>query len=250
MLGNVIVTSDDVRELAGIVANAGQELESRESKEERRAESRAHFSFEMETSDGSTYESQTTDVFAKGGTLDGKQITRLLMSFRGGQANASITAFIYHGNSAPFWNYVEVKGTNTTWVNGVTKKIEDVVASWEKQASWPRSFQDAIVLVAAIGIGQLFLVALDRLAGFGHLHFLIRWAIQFFVGLGPAALITRKVVDLWPYIELRTGREHAQTLRKRKRYLWLLATVGVFPIIIRILYDGIKYFVHSGGKGP
>ena len=250
MLGNVIVTSDDVRELAGIVANAGQELETQESKEERRAVSRAHFSFEMETSDGSTYESQTTDVFAKRGTLDGKQVTRLLMSFRGGQADASITVFIYHGNSEPFWNYVEVKGTDNTWVNGVTKKIEDVVAGWEKQAVWPRRFQDTILLVGAIGIGQLFLIGLDRLADFRHLHVLIRWAIQVFIGLGPAALVTRKLVELWPYIELRTGREHAQTLRKRKRYLWLLATVGVFPIIMRILYDGIKYFVHSGGKGP
>ncbi len=167
-----------------------------------------------------------------------------------GPADSSIFLQVLHGDSNPSWNKVEVAGSNTTWVNGVTKRLEDVVAGWEKQAAWPHRFHEAILLVAAVGIGQLFLMALDRLAGFGNLHVLIRWAIQVFVGLGPAAVITRKFVDLWPYIELRTGREHAQTLRKRRRYLWLLATIVFFPILIRILYEVIKHFGLSSGKAP
>jgi len=246
MFGNVIVTSDDVRELAGIIANAGQELESQE---QRKGPSSARFSFMMETSDGSQYESQTPEVLAKGGTLDSKQVTNLVMTFSGA-ADSRIFLQMLHGDTEPSWNKVEVASTNSTWVNGVTKRLEDAVAGWEKQAAWPHKFHGAILLVTAVGIGQLFLVVLDKLAAFSHLLILIRLAIQAFLGIGLAAVLTRKFVDLWPYIELRTGREHTQTVRRRRRYLWLVATVGVFPILLRILYDGIKYFVHSGGKVP
>ena len=234
MIGNTIVTADDVRELAGVVATACRDQAAGGSR------------FEMETSDGSTYESQTVEIFARGGTLDSKQVTRLLMSVRGEKVgDESITVFLHDGNCNPSWSFVEVKGTDDTWVNGVTRKIEEIVAGWEKQATWPQSFQWIIVLIAAFGIGQLFSAVLDRLTSFGQVQVLARLLVQFSIGVWPAALATRKLVELWPYIELRTGREHAQTLKRRKRYLWLLVTIGVFPILIRILYDAIKYFVFS-----
>lgn len=250
-LGAVVVSADDIRKLAEIVVQAGGEIENEKSP--------ARFTFKMQTSDGSEYEAQTPEVFAKGGILDTKQVGMVLITFSGYSTSSHISVFIYHGDVDKSWNQVEVTGTDATWVNGVTRRIEDAIGEWERQAEWPMKLRGLILAISTLGIALLYKLILHIFSSVLHLQassaehvqptsLVIQWTMLLFVAFWPAADLTRKFVGLWPNIELRTGREYAQVLTRRRQYLWLVATIGVLPIVIRVLYDIVKHFALANAK--
>src|SRR5712664_2240349 len=98
------------------------------------------------------------------------------------------------------------------------------LSEFEKQASWPRKWEIPLKIVAAFGIGRAW-VSLQNFAMVHVLHIqpitprphwvdavqpfasVIRWGLSFGVGCFPGIFLTNKLLELWPSVELRMGRE-------------------------------------------
>ena len=63
--------------------------------------------------------------------------------------------------------------------------------------------------------------------------------LAYLIGIGPAIFLTGKLVELWPSVELRMGREHGQILKKRKKFLGLAVTLVLLPLLLSLFYDTI-----------
>jgi hypothetical protein len=246
-ISNVIVTLDNLREISKIIEESANKIKVSDYRFRR---------IHIETQDGSEYKSSSSNILSQGSILDSKQINKIRMYFEDSMSEdrPSISIYLTHGNSYGS-NYIEVIGNESTWVNGVMRRFEDIVGDWERQPTWPRRFQWAFVLLFVIGIMRvIWLIVLTILsqyaAAFPQINSLSpsrKLITSLVITILPALLfaipgyyITDKLVELWPNVELRTGREHAQIYRKRRDRLWTIMGLIIIPLLITFLYDLIK----------
>jgi hypothetical protein len=249
-LENVVVKPDDIRELASITTQAAEKSATQESQQ--------RMSFAIVADDGSEYDSVTADVFAKGGILDTKQIQSISIVFSDYAKDSRISIHIIHGNVYAPGNQISVAGTDSTWVNGVTRQFEESVSRYQPQASWPRRAEWPLRILTALGIGRVFIAAEDFvLSHIIHIQPItprptwansieplvgpIQWLLGLVAGIAPSILLTDKLMELWPTVELRMGREWAQVSKRRRDRLWLVLSIGVIPLLLTGLYDLGKY---------
>lgn len=244
---NVIVKPDDIRDLARIMTKAAEPS----AKEDQR------LSFVVVADDDSQYDASTPEVFAKGGILEAKQVQSINLSFSDYVKDSRISINVTHGSLGRGWNEIVVAGTDSTWVNGVTRQFEEAVSGYEKQVSWPKKIEWPLRILTALGIGRAW-DATESFVLFHIVHIqpitprptwavsldpffpLIQWSLNFFMGIWPSILLTQKLIELWPPVELRMGREWSQVYRKRRERLWLVVSVGVIPLLLSFLYDLFK----------
>jgi hypothetical protein len=250
LIENKVIKPSDIRTLARIVTDASEELKIPKSKQ--------RFSFEIKAHGLRLYESEDAELFEQDSILDSKQIFAITMLFADRETGSRIFISLEHGNShGDDRNYVSVGGTNSTWVSGVVHKLEEAISEFEKQTSWPRKWEVPLMVIAALGCGRAF----DIAGGFilSHLFYIqpltprphwadlmqplirsVRWATIFLIGLFPSFVLTKKLMELWPSVELRMGHEWAQVSKTRRDRLWLFVTIGVLPLLLSLLYDGLK----------
>jgi len=242
-IAGVIVKPDDIRDLASILTQASEQLVTKESLR--------LTSFRIVADDGSEYDAATSEVFAKGGILEAKQLKSIEMIYRDYVAGPEISVRVEHGNSGGISNEVAVKGNDSTWVNGVTRKFEDAVSGFEKQSTWPKRFGPLLYILTALGIGRVVVVALAlaatyiwrvQLTGGEPWPILLLWEVG--IGVAPGSWLTGKLLELWPSVELRMGKEWGQVTRLRKARLWLVVSVAVIPLLLSRLYDVLKTWAH------
>lgn len=249
-VSSVVITVENLRELANIMDES-----ARKAKESEYRIRRAY----IETQDGSEYKGSPSNVLSQGGILDIKQVKSIRMVFEDAlsEDRPSITIYLKHGEIYGK-NFIEVIGNDSTWVNGVMRRFEDAVRGWERQATWPRWFQWLLVALFVLGIERIFILAAPVIfnqnsAIFPQVDFLLPIgklisATIFYTLLAaliaiPGYLITEKLLELWPIVELRTGREYAQIYRKRRNQLWAIMSLIILPLLVTFLYDLIKAFV-------
>jgi|SRR6267378_1552090 len=243
---NIVVKPEDIRTLAKAITDASEPFE------------KPKLAFEVQAEGGRSYESETLEVFEKGGVLDTKQVLSIATRFTDYETDSRIRVNLAHGNFRRYYfNYIEVAGTDSTWVHGVIRKLEETLSEFEKQASWPRKWEIPLKIVAAFGIGRAW-VSLQNFAMVHVLHIqpitqhphwvdavqpfasVIRWGLSFGIGFFPGIFLTNKLLELWPSVELRMGREWAQLSRTRRDRLWVFFTIAVLPLLISLLYDLLK----------
>jgi len=243
-ISNVIVKPEDVRNLAKILVRAG-------SGESGKGEAKS-LSFWAGARDNSEYEGATPEVYAEGGILDRKEVHSIGMSFSNYASQSRVRIRLTHASGDWGTNEVEVTGGDSNWVNGTMRLIEDSIQAMEPQAEWPRKYFLVMVIAAALGIGRLYLWVIglvldfmwhpnftqppEWLKSFGPMLRFLDWGIALFVGLSPARSLLDKLIELWPVVELRMGREWTQISRRRRERLWLVISVTVLPLLVNLLY--------------
>jgi hypothetical protein len=239
-ISNVIINLENLRELAKILDESAAKTQT--SKYRRK-------SFIINANDGSTYSSASSTIFLERGILDTKQITSIKMEFddHNGKMKPSIEIAIEHGDDKwrSFSNYILVKGNDSTWVNGVTRQFENIIAGWEPQAAWPRYIKWLASGLMAIAFSRGVISLLEAIAGrpiqATSLELILVYASLGAFSALPAFLLVDSLLRLWPAVELRTGREYAQLLRKRRTRLGLIVTLVVLPLLMSLLYDLLKW---------
>jgi hypothetical protein len=243
---DIVVKPEDVRTLAKVMTDAAEAFK------------KPKLSFEVQAEGGRSYESETVELFEKGGVLDTKQILSIELLFTDHETGSRIRINLTHGRAGDgYSNYLEVIGRNSTWVHGTTRKLEETLSEFEEQASWPRKWEIPLKIVAAFGIGRAW-VALQDFVMFHVIHIqpvtprphwvdaampyvsVILWGLSFGIGLFPSIFLTNKLLELWPSVELRMGREWAQLSKTRRDRLWLFFTIAVLPLLIALVYDLLK----------
>jgi hypothetical protein len=252
-LADLIIRPADVRKLASIVVGAGTALEPNPA-------SVRYFAFSIITADKRSYESESPDLFSEEeGLLDTKPVWSVELRFHDSVSQSSIRVDVTHRNTDNMFNKIEVASLDRDWVAATVHKLQEAISSFEKQATWPRKWETPLVIVGAFGIGHAWDIVVNDLVLAHILHIqpitprpqwvatyldpiapFVLWVANFMIGLAPSMYLTRKLLELWPSVELRMGRDWAQQEARKRNRLWLFFTVAIVPLLLSLLYDLLK----------
>lgn len=258
-LANLVIKPADVRKLAAVVVAAGNLKTTAQTAFVPVLQPFLQpFSFSIITADKRSYESDVPDVFGEDeGLLDTKPVWSIEMRFSDSINRSTIVIDMAHGDLPGQFNNISVSSVDRDWVAATVHKLQETLNGFEKQATWPRKWKPALVIVGALGIGTIWGVFLDFL----NLHVLhIRpitprphWAdiiapiaplvlrvADFVAGLAPSWYLTNALIGLWPSVELRMGREWNQQEKKRRDRLALFFSLAILPLLLQFLYDVFK----------
>lgn len=83
----------------------------------------------------------------------------------------------------------------------------------------------------------------SALREFPVLHYVIKYALTWFLGMPWTSVVTNRFKQLWPAMELQIGPEHLLTEKLRRKLLATACVLGVVPLSLAVVYDLSKAFV-------
>lgn len=244
---NKIVTRENVFKLSSLVHQ--EYLWAKEH------DKHSSVSYMAKCSDKSSFESEDPSIFNENEFLSSKRVEEINITYNLYESNSYINISLYHGGD--YRNSITVRGTDSTWVNGITKKIEEIVCSFKPQNTTFKDYKWLFNIIFGLSIGAIFLrmiilipfepskepdpawaLALSNL--FEQLPPLIlvfKYLLGLLVGIFPATILTDKLIELWPSIEIQIGPEHTQLEKKRRKWLVNVFVLGFLPLLLSLIYD-------------
>lgn len=248
---NKIIKLSDVRKLAQIIVEEASKFQLDE-KEHR-------IKFSATCFDGSIFSSKDVALFSDDSVLNSKRIESINLILSCYYADEVIDIGLKHNNSPYNYSKINIKGNNSNWVNGVLKRLEDLVESFQPQNNFLSTYQLHLKTITAISIGliYIFLISLipaepsknpeewvKHLNNFIHQQPLFGYFMKYFfallMGWAPASYIIDKLKALWPIVEIQIGPEHTYIEVKRRKLIAVTFIVGIVPLITSFIYDIIK----------
>ena len=251
-IGNKVLTLPNVRALAKAVV---AQFESIPLDDRNKAELR----FVARCDDGSSFQSEEIDIFAEDSVIAQKRVTHVTLTYSHYPTKARVEVALRHGD---MHSTITVSGRNRIWVAGTLQTLNSLFSSFPPQDSPYLKYSRAIDFAIAMGIGSILylLVALiplspsreddarkvvwlsSALREFPMLHYVIKYALTWFLGMPWTSLVTNRFKQLWPSIELQIGPEHLLTEKLRRKLLAGACLLGVVPLLLAVLYDILKAF--------
>lgn len=197
--------------------------------------------FKITTSDDTEYSSESIELLKDSGILDTKVIYRFSIGLCYYTRDIDITVDIADSQFRGYPGTIEVKGTDSIWVNGIFGKLLDAVNSWEiqdaifKRFKWPIS--TIFGIITAFTIGWLITLPLQKPTAGPEMG---EEAISVFI---ITALFTLPTVlflfenylqKLWPDIEIVPVPEHERKLDKNRRILYFVIIAIIVPFVVSI----------------
>jgi hypothetical protein len=160
-------------------------------------------------------------------------------------------------------NSIRVQGFDSNWVTGTLKQLEEITDAFKPQNTfvWKNRLVIGILLSLSIGYVLLnfFLLPFmsllyetsnklpQRLVENPFLLILVAGILQilFSLALGSsvALQIQKKLLSLYPSIELQIAPDHKQIEKQRRLWVYTVITLIVLPIVIQVGYEAIKSLV-------
>ncbi len=244
-----IVKLEDLHRLAAVV-----KAEHSESLEQ---EQHSSASFLAGCADNSSFESEDIDIFGPESFLAKKRVLSASMEFHRYSDNSYISIDLNHGNYGS--NAITVVGTDSTWVNGITSKLSNIVDSFDPQSGFVRNHPRLLNGILALGYGSVFTWFVTAIPSSPPqdipewarilrelfdkapiLRTLFRYLIGIPVGIFPAFWTTWQLSELWPTVEIQIGPEHLFVEKRRRKWIALVFTGGVLPLLLSVIYDVLK----------
>lgn len=247
-----IFTKSDILNIGQILLN---EYNSAQKKEHH-----SSVAFKLNCSDGTSYESESYELFENGSIIDIKKINSLEMSFSNYKLESYINFSITHGNE--YGNHLIVRGNDRNWVDGLFTRLKEIINSVKPQNHWILKYKTLILHLIALGVGVIIYSILNFLL-YRHIQpiknpsdtvqairtffitnpffvYLIDWFLRWFMGIPWAISIRSWLLNLWPVIEFDFGPEHMKVEKNRRFRIALIFSSVVIPIFLSILYDIFK----------
>lgn len=251
-----VITLENVLSLAKILEKERQRVSN---------EADTELTFAVSCSDNSSFSSQELTLFEKDSPLSKKRVDRIQMEFRHYKTKSRIVIGLAHGNDS--WrNDVTISGTDSTWVNGTLKAIEETIDSFSPQNTFLYQNEKVIRAVFSLGLGSLYMwvarlipttpsaetpgwaIKLNLVLSAIPLgYYLFKYAMAFLIGWFPSEILYNKLKAWWPSIELQIGPEHTLTEKQRRKWIANAFILGVLPLATSVIYDFIKVFFTSNG---
>lgn len=230
-------------------------------------DSSAELTFSASCTDNSSFSSQELTLFEKDSPLSRKRVQRIELEFRRYRRYEMISRIVIrlaHGNDS--WrNDVTIVGTDSTWVNGTLRAIEETIESFSPQNTFLYQNKRPIRTVFSLGLGSLYMWAIllvptatptDKpewaiklnviLEAIPLSYFLFKYFIAFLMGWFPSQILYEKLKKWWPSVELQIGPEHALTEKQRRKWVINAVILGVLPLVTALAYDLIKNLFSNG----
>ncbi len=255
--GNKILKLEDVHEIAQILNTEYLEAKSEEI--------HCTINFTVICKDEASYESSDINIFSSGSIINSKKPLTIELWFSEYESDKRIRiSFRKIYDSTYSGNSVFVEGYDSNWVNGVFGRISERIKSIEPQNPNKKLYLNLILFASTVLIGRIFTFILLSLP-FGPVdeskisatsllirHFIHSSAFIYYltlylsgscVGLFPALFVREYFRKLWPYLEFQIGPIHEFEESRKRAKLRNLIILIIFPFIVMILYDVLKYFV-------
>jgi len=173
--------------------------------------------------------------------------------------NEKIEIRLSHGNYDRL-NYIEVSGTDSDWVNGVIRRLEEQITSFQPQNRFLTERKKLLELIFALSIGSIYFYLLglipsspieaeppewlvqlsSAIKNSVIVAYGIKYSFSYFVGIWPAYYLMDKLKSLWPSVEIQIGPEHTYTEKRRRAWILSAFLVGVVPLVASLVYDSLK----------
>lgn len=250
---NKIITTEDIQNLAKVI---WEEYEKAKSPDKY-----ASVSFTIKCSDKSCFESSDPSIFETDSVLRTKRVDSVSICCHC-YNDSYINVELCNGNI--YWgNDITVKGTDSNWVNGISKRLEDISSSFTPQNTFVKDHSIFLNILFAFGYGTIYMSILNVLLSgveslpenripewakilrnlFETVPFLreiFEYLLGFTVGIFPAVLTTDKLKKLWPSVEIQNGPEHMMIEKRRRKWLAIVFTTCILPLALSLIYDIIK----------
>jgi hypothetical protein len=259
LIDNKIFTKDDIISLINLlVKHSGEILDK--SKETRRQDfiqkewkessikegdvDTSHSRVEFTSSDHLKYTWTFEEKTELTKILDNKIITEINLYFTEQVLTSSILIRIKNSDISPV--YAKVEGQDSNWVNGTVKTLEDFFLHCRSQSAIMKKGGILIVLLTVVILNFFLNNTLGLIAQMMHLF--SKYAIEsltsdwrFFVivlsaiTVSPSLLLYKRLRQLWPGIEIQTGKDFRLTEKNKRIKLMTIASLIILPAIISYL---------------
>lgn len=242
-----IITVADARRLASFVAEKYEETKA--------SDKYPRIKFSATCFDDAQFNSKDIELFSDQSAISSKRVSEITINYSSYEANRDISISLSHGGS-DYRNYVRVSGEDSTWVNGTLRTLEEIIAGFKPQSRLFTEYKNIVYVVFALSIGSVYFYFLSLIPieveqpewatklviTFNGLWYFIKYFFAYTIGIWPAYMLTSKIEQLWPSVELQIGPEHSFIEKKRRAWIAAALLVGVVPLLTSALYDLLKFF--------
>lgn len=152
------------------------------------------------------------------------------------ESSKGISIWIKHNTDffGPTGSYIEVGGTDSTWVNGVTAKFQNLIIQYRnKRAILYRYMAIHWLLLYLLLSGVLFLLFWLWLAPISDEWLVIALSVSLSLGYPFTMGLDTLLRSTFPNIEIKNAR--GSRAEKRRKVLYLIIAIIVIPILAGII---------------
>jgi len=254
-----IVSLEDVHKLARIVNEECVNLKSEEKD--------ARIRFSVSCSDGSRFSSKDVALFDDSSVLNTKRVKSISITFSSFDTGSDVDIDITHEDrSVSYSNNIKVSGDDSNWVNGMLRRLEEVVESFTPQNTFIEKYRYMVNTILALGIGTTYFwvtslfpseslenppESTERLGELvdqaPFVDYFAKYLFAFIIGWFPGLMLLDKLKTFWPFLEIQIGPEHTLIEKQRRAWVTGAALIGVAPLLTSLIYDVLKAFLNTNG---
>lgn len=241
-VSNVRIKPDNFRKIASLIMNEYHKDLSL------KPEHHIDFDIELETNNEIKYQNSDLSIFD---IMKDHIIIKVYINY-GSWRDRRIYVRLYHSHNDFNSSSITISGNDEKWVNGITKSMEDIIGTWEKQPTWPKKYERRLGFLFAVFMSLLLLaiirfffqfVPTNKLTSiFGYLTFYF-FVIGIIIFLNVGSRLSIKISKLFPGVEFITGEDYQNALIRKRKQLSQLFIMGIFPFVIAIIIEILKFFI-------
>ena len=157
---NKIITLPEIQRLANRV-----HIEYRTLAEQQEKPSGFHqsISYSVKCSDGSSFASGEPTIFNDDSIINNKRVLSINIRYVAFHLDRTVNLDLTNGSSDYLSNAIEVKGSDSNWVNGTLKSLQDIVNSLKPQNTIAEDFYLVLIILFSLSLGshRLFSLLLE-----------------------------------------------------------------------------------------
>lgn len=245
VINNAVFTPEDLRNLAKLSLESLRKVPGATGEDQQAP----RLLVDVETTDGSSFSGAPEGVFEDDGLLERQPLRTVELS--GSTPSGKVRVFLYHGTESYRESVIRVVGYDSIWVNGTVRRFEDYLATVERQQQWSFFSRALVALIVAVptAAGSVLLgvftasLAPDRpplesgpwtdsipiLAG------IMVGIIGVMLAFIFASVLLEEIREMWPRIELRTGKDYLRPEARKRQALRLTLGWAIVPFSLELL---------------
>lgn len=255
-----IITVSDLLKLANVIF--------KEYKILKKSDKYAFVSFSVTCDDDSVFDSESPEIFSDSSPYSSKRVISVSLHLGTILHSRHIYVKFNHATSSySNSSYIEVKGSDSKWVNGILRIIEEMVDGFTPQNNFAEKYRYLLQTIISIGVGIIMLNSLSLLMKTANLpqttstpeglsgliialatkytiaQMFFIYLFYWLLGYIPAGYLVDKLRGLWPSIEIQVGAEHKFIENHRRGWLINIFLLGILPLLLQVAYDIVKFFI-------
>lgn len=199
--------------------------------------------YSVDATDNTSFESQSNEIFKENQIIETRTVRKIVMRFYTLDNSKSIEIQIVHSiENESSENFILVSGDYPNWVNGILKRLSEIIEQAEIQ---PR-IKDNIGYISFLTFILFNTVYFRLIFNFLERNITNEWLkIFFFLGIPFLSILffnrlNEYLKRLWPSIELQTGPDYHQKSKVNRNKAQLIVLSIVLPLVLALVYDLIK----------